>query len=525
MSTSTIPAAPDDSATRLDAKSQNTQRLFITLSVMLATIMQALDTTIANVALPHMQGSMGATQDQISWVLTSYIVAAAIFMPLTGFISSRIGRKRLFIGSVVGFTVASMLCGAAQSLDQIVLFRLLQGIFGASLVPLSQAVLLDTYPPERHGSAMAMWGVGVMVGPILGPSLGGWLTEYYNWRWVFYINIPFGLLAWFGIAAFVKETPLDKSRRFDLLGFALLSIGIGALQMMLDRGESQNWFSSPEIMTETILCVMAFYLFIAHMFTHKQPFIEPGLFKDRNFSVGLVFIFIIGVILLATMALLPPFMQSLLNYPVIDVGYLLAPRGIGTMVAMVTVGKLSGKVDTRYMIFTGLMLTVFSLWEMTLFDLNITSWDIVRTGIIQGLGLGFIFVPLSTITFATLAPHYRNEGTALFSLMRNIGSSIGISVVITYLAHRTQINHAAFSEYINPFSYALKHAVDLGAYNVSTPVGLAAINAEVTRQAATLAYLQDFRLMMWVTLSAVPLIFLLKAPKKTTAPTEPIVMD
>ncbi|SIR43052.1 MFS transporter, DHA2 family, multidrug resistance protein [Shewanella morhuae] len=486
----------------------------ITVSVMLTTIMQALDTTIANVALPHMQGSMGATQDQISWVLTSYIVAAAIFMPLTGFLTARLGRKRVFMWAVVGFTVASMLCGAAQNLEQIVLFRLLQGIFGASLVPLSQAVLLDSYPVERHASAMAMWGVGVMVGPILGPSLGGLLTEYYNWRWVFYINLPFGLLAWFGLAAFVKETPLDNSRKFDLFGFAMLSLAIGALQMMLDRGQSLDWFSSREVVIEALLAAMAFYLFIVHMFTYKQPFIEPSLFKDRNFNVGLVFIFIIGVILLATMALLPPFMQNLLGYPVIDVGYLLAPRGVGTMVAMVTVGKLVGKVDVRYQIFIGLMLTTLSLWEMTAFNTNITSWDIVRTGIIQGLGLGFIFVPLSTITFATLAVKYRNEGTALFSLMRNIGSSIGISVMISYLAQRTQINHAAFADYINPFSFALKHAVQLGAVNINTPQGLALLNAEVSRQAATLAYLQDFRLMMWVTLSAVPLVFLLKGTKQ-----------
>ncbi|MBW7886612.1 MAG: DHA2 family efflux MFS transporter permease subunit, partial [Caldilineaceae bacterium] len=412
------------------ANPESAHRGFITASVMLATIMQALDTTIANVALPHMQGTMGATQDQISWVLTSYIVAAAIFMPLTGFLTARWGRKRIFMWAVVGFTMASMLCGAAQSLNQIVLFRLLQGVFGASLVPLSQAVLLDTYPRERHGSAMAMWGVGVMVGPILGPSLGGWLTEYYNWRWVFYINLPFGLLAWFGLAAFVHETPIDRSRRFDLLGFGLLSLSIGALQMMLDRGESLDWFASPEVITEAILAGMALYLFIAHMFTHEHPFIEPGLFKDRNFSVGLLFIFIVGVILLATMALLPPFMQNLMGYPVIDVGYLLAPRGVGTMIAMMAVGKLSGKVDVRHMILLGLMLTSLSLWEMTLFNTDINGWDIVRTGITQGLGLGFIFVPLSTITFATLAPRYRNEGTALFSLMRNLGSSIGISAVI-----------------------------------------------------------------------------------------------
>lgn len=496
---------------------ESAHRGLITVSVMLATIMQALDTTIANVALPHMQGTMGATQDQIAWVLTSYIVAAAIFMPLTGFLSARWGRKRVFMWSVIGFTLASMLCGAAQSLNQIVLFRLLQGIFGASLVPLSQAVLLDTFPRERHGSAMAMWGVGVMVGPILGPTLGGWLTEYYNWRWVFYINLPFGLLAWFGLASFVRETPIDRTRRFDLLGFALLSLGIGALQMMLDRGESLDWFTNPEVVIEAMLAGLALFLFIAHMFTHEHPFIEPGLFKDRNFSVGLLFIFIVGVILLATMALLPPFMQGLLGYPVIDVGYLLAPRGVGTMIAMIAVGKLSGKVDVRHMIFLGLVLTSLSLWEMTLFDMDISGWDIVRTGITQGLGLGFIFVPLSTITFATLAPRYRNEGTALFSLMRNIGSSIGISVVMTYLAQRTQANHAALADHINPFNLALKRAVEAGAYDLTTPQGLAAINGEVTRQAATLAYLQDFRLMMWITVAAIPLIILLRASPKKAA--------
>lgn len=493
------------------------RRGLITISIMLATIMQALDTTIANVALPHMQGAMGASQDQISWVLTSYIVAAAIFMPLTGFLTARFGRRRVFIYSVIGFTVSSMLCGAAQSLEQIVLFRLLQGIFGAALVPLSQSVLLDTYPKEQHGSAMAMWGVGVMIGPILGPSLGGWLTEYYSWRWVFYINLPFGLLAWAGIAAFVKETPTDKSRKFDLLGFALLSIGIGALQMMLDRGQSLDWFSSPEVIIEVSLCIAAMYLFITHMFTYKNPFIEPGLFIDRNFSVGLIFIFIVGIILLATMALLPPFLQNLMNYPVIDVGFVLAPRGIGTMVAMVIVGKLSGKIDTRHLITLGLLLTTYSLWQMTLYNTDITSGLIIWTGMVQGFGLGFIFVPLSTIAFSTLDPKYRNEGTALFSLMRNIGSSIGISVMITYLAQRTQINHAAYSEYIQPFSLPLQQAIETGAINITSTAGLININGEVTRQAAILAYLQDFRLMMWITLFSLPLVLLLKSPKTKKA--------
>lgn len=492
----------------------NTQRGFATLAVMLATTMQALDTTIANVALPHMQGALGVTQDQTGWVLTSYIVAAAICMPLTGFLADRLGRKRLFVGAVIGFTLASMLCGAAQSIEQMVLFRLLQGVFGACLVPLSQAVLLDTWPRERHGSAMALWGVGVMIGPILGPSLGGWLTEYYNWRWVFYINLPFGLLAWFGLAAFVRETPIDRTRRFDLLGFALLSLGLGALQMLLDRGESLDWFASPEVVAEALLAGLALYLFVAHICTGEQPFIEPGLFRDRNFSVGLLFIFMIGTILLATMALLPPFMQNLLGYPVLDVGQLLAPRGVGTMLGMLAVGRLAGRVDVRALIFLGLLLTSLSLWEMTGFTAQVSGGAIVRSGFVQGLGLGLIFVPLSTLAFATLAPRYRTEGTALFSLMRNLGSSIGIALVIGYLAQRTQANHAAFADYLTPFRLALKQAGEAGVYDLGTPQGLAALNGEVTRQAVTLAYLQDFRLMMFITLATLPLLLLLRAPGK-----------
>ncbi|PRD65338.1 DHA2 family efflux MFS transporter permease subunit [Malikia granosa] len=491
------------------------RRGLITLTVMLATIMQALDTTIANVALPHMQGSVGATQDQISWVLTSYLVASAIFMPLTGFLAGRYGRKRLFILSVVGFTLTSMLCGAAQSLGQIVAFRFLQGVFGASLVPLSQAVMLDSYPREKHGSAMALWGVGVMIGPILGPSLGGWLTEYYSWRWVFYINLPFGVLAWLGLSAFLQETPLDRQRRFDLLGFALLSLGIGALQMMLDRGESLDWFASAEVVAEALLCVLALYLFVVHIFTHDHPFIEPGLLRDRNFALGLVFIFVVGIILLATMALLPPFLQGLMGYPIIDVGLLLAPRGLGTMAAMMLVGRLSGKVDPRALILLGLGLISFSLWRMSLFNLDTPGRDIVVTGITQGLGLGFIFVPLSTLTFSTLAPRYRNEATALYSLMRNIGSSIGISIVISYLAQRVQINHAAYADYIDASSrLPLRLAVESGALELASPQGLARANQLLNQQAATLAYLQDFRLMMWITLAAVPLLLLLRQPAR-----------
>ena len=495
------------------AQSTPASRGLITASIMLATIMQALDTTIANVALPHMQGGMSATQDQISWVLTSYIVAAAIMTPPTGILAARLGRRRLFAVAITGFTLASMLCGAAGSLTEIVLFRLLQGAFGAGLVPLSQAVLLDTYPREKHGAAMAMWGVGVMVGPILGPTLGGYLTEFYNWRWVFYINLPFGILALLGILAFVPETPRQPERRFDVMGFAFLSLAIGALQIMLDRGESQDWFGSTEIVVEAVLAALFFYMFIVHMFTVKQPFIEPGLFRNRNFAAGLFMIFVVGIILLATLALLPPFLQGLMGFPVLTTGYVLAPRGIGTMVAMILVGRLIGRLDARLLIFTGICLTALSLWEMSGFTPDVSIATVVRTGVTQGLGLGFIFVPLSTVTFSTLAPRYRTEGTAMFSLMRNIGSSIGISVMVTLLAHNSQQNHAEIAGVLTPFRPMMHQPLLPRVWEWHTTAGAAALNGEVTRQAATIAYLGDFSAMMWITLLSLPLLLLLRMPR------------
>ncbi len=489
-----------------------------TISVMLATLMQAVDMTIANVALPHMRGTMGATLDQIAWVLTSYVVASAIAIPLMGFLSSRFGRKRIFMWSVAGFTVASMLCGAAQNLEQIVLFRLLQGVCGAALVPLSQAVMLDTYPRERHAWAMAMWGVGVTVGPIIGPTLGGWITEYYSWRWVFYINLPVGVISWLGIAAFLRETPLERTRRFDLLGFSFLAIGLGALQLMLDRGHSLDWFASTEIVLEAAAAVLFLYLFVAHMFTHERPFIEPAIFSDGNFRVGLLLIFVVGMLLLSTLSLLPPFMQELMGYPVVDIGTLLAPRGAGTMSAMFIASRLAGRLDARGMIVAGFSLMALSLWQMSQFTLDIRPWDIVHTGFTQGFGLGLVFAPLNFISFNTLAPRFRNEGTSLYSLMRSIGASIGVSLVVTNLARQAQANHAAFAPYLDPSSLALRQAVELGAADISTPAGLLALNAEVTRQATTLAYLQDFRLMMWASLAAIPLVVLLRAPRRATSP-------
>ncbi|MBN9514686.1 MAG: DHA2 family efflux MFS transporter permease subunit [Alphaproteobacteria bacterium] len=486
--------------------------VLLTLCVMLATIMQALDTTIANVALPYMQGSLSATTDQINWVLTSYIVAAAIATPVTGFLEQRLGRKRLFQIAVAGFTGASVLCGIATSLPEMVVFRLLQGLFGASLVPLSQAVLLDSYPKEKHGSAMAMWGVGVMVGPILGPTLGGWLTEVYNWRWVFYINVPIGILTFLGLSAYLSETETRKGG-FDWFGFAMLSIAIGSFQMMLDRGEQLDWFSSTEIVIEAVLAALAFYLFLVQTFTVKQPFIDPAIFKDRNLSVGLCFIFVVGIILLASLALITPYLQNLMGYPVITAGMVLAPRGVGTMFAMMLVGRIINKVDPRILLVVGLLITAEVLWEMTRFTPNVSEWTLIRTGVMQGLGLGFMFVPLSTITFATLPAHLRTQGTALYSLMRNIGSSIGISLVIFLLTRNTQLVHAELAGHVTPFNDALGQVGPSHFWNLATTVGKAALNAEVTKQAAVVAYANDFKLMMLVALVALPLVLLLKKAK------------
>jgi DHA2 family multidrug resistance protein len=495
-------------------------RGFIIVAIMLATIMQALDTTIANVALPNMQGSLSATQDQITWVLTSYIVAAAIMTPPAGFLSARFGRKRVFVWSVAGFTIASMLCGIATSLPEMVLFRLTQGVFGAALVPLSQAVLLDSFPREKHGQAMAMWGVGIMIGPILGPTLGGYLTDYYNWRWVFLINLPVGALALAGILAFVPETEKDRSRPFDAFGFTFLSIAIGALQMMLDRGELKDWFSSTEIVIEAALAGTCFYVFIVHMFTHRRPFLDPALFRDRNFAAGLTLMFMVGLILFATMTLLPPFLQNLKGYPVVDSGLLLAPRGVGVMVMMAIVGRLIGKVDTRLLIGTGFALAALSLWEMSLFSLDVTPWLIVKTGVVQGLGLGLIFVPLSTVTFATLEPRFRAEATALFSLVRNIGSSIGISIVIALLSRNTQINHAVLAEHVNPYNPLMQAPWLPPSWSPDSAAGLATLNAELTRQAASIAYIDDFLLMMYVTLAALPFVLLLRSPRRQASTPE-----
>ncbi|MDW6024082.1 DHA2 family efflux MFS transporter permease subunit [Mesorhizobium sp. BAC0120] len=485
-------------------------RGLITLSLMLATIMQALDTTIANVALPNMTGDLGASQDTITWVLTSYIVAAAIMTPMTGWLSDRIGRRELFLVTVIGFTIASMLCGMAWDLNSAVAFRLLQGMFGAALVPLSQTVLLDINPKEKHGQAMAMWGAGIMVGPIAGPVLGGWLTDTFNWRYTFFVNLPVGILAFLIAAAYLPRVP-KRLRGFDFFGFLMLSIAVGALQLMLDRGEQIDWFASPEIWIELGLAIAGLWVFIVHLLTGKNTFIDPKIFLDRNFATGLLFIFVIGIILFSGLALLPPMLSNLFNHPTVTTGIVMAPRGVGTMISMLLVGRLVRIVDARILVIAGLLLTASSLYDMTGFSPQMDDYLIVTSGVIQGLGLGLVFVPLSTIAFATLEPRFRADAASLFSLVRNIGSGIGISIVTVVLTQSAQINHTEVGAAINPFN------PNLWAVSPSAASGnltaLAQLDQLVNQQAMMISYVNDFWLMMLVTLLAIPLALMLRKPK------------
>ncbi len=485
-------------------------RMLVTVCAMTATIMQALDTTIANVALPYMQGSLSASLDQINWVLTSYIVAAAIMTAPMGWLADRFGRKKLFIVCVTGFTFSSLLCALAQNIEQIVLFRLLQGMAGAALVPLSQSVLLDAYTPEERGGAMAIWGVGVMLGPIMGPTLGAWLTDNYSWHWVFLINLPIGVITVVGLMLFMQETERHEHLRFDWFGFLALAVGIGSLQLLLDRGEQVGWYGASEIWIETIVSAAGFYYFFAHSLTTDEPFVRFEIFKDRNFVSGCVFMVVIGVVLFGTMALVTPFMQNLLGYPIQTAGFLLGSRGVGTLITMMVAPRLMRMFQTRWLILAGLILSAGTLQYFTSFSLDTTQETIVVTSIIQGVGLGLLFVPITTAAFTTLPGHLRTGGTAMLTLVRNIGSSIGISMVIANLTSETTYMHARLAAQVTPFNDALQMPDVHRFLNMATDSGRAMMDMIVTQQANLIAYLNDYKLLMFLTIAVMPLVLIFR---------------
>ena len=488
-------------------------RIPITAALMLATLMNTLDSTIANVALPHIQGSVSAAQDQITWVLTSYIIAAAIMMPLSGWLALRIGRKRMFLLSITGFTVASMLCGVAVSLPEIVIFRILQGIAGASLMPLSQTVMLDIFPLAQIPRVMALWSSAVILGPILGPALGGWLTENFSWRWVFYINLPIGILSFVLLQANMEQDKGGLQRPFDIVGFGSLAVFIGALQIMLDRGPGQDWFGSLEIWIEAIAAAIGLWVFVVQTLSAAQPFFHRDLAKDRNYVASTVIGFFTGALMFSTAALLPSMMQNLMGFTVLESGYASMPRGLGSMAAFLCVPAILARFGARFALFMGIVISLGALVFMSRFDLMMTSAPIMTTGFVQGLGTGLMFAPLTALAYATLAPKHRTEGTIVSTMVRSLGSSVGISMLQARLIHQSALAHAALAEHVQP-SDPVFRAVTPGWLNPDTPLGAQLLNGEVTRQAGMIAYDDVFAVIALMVVVVAPLILILRPPKQ-----------
>ncbi len=493
------------------------RRRFITACVVVAALLQTLDATIANVALPHMAGTLSATSDQISWVLTSYLIAAAIMTPAVGWLSGRFGRRRLFLLSMAGFTLASMFCGAAQSLEQMVGFRLVQGAFGAALVPLSQAVMLDMYAPHERGPAMSIWSVGIMVGPIIGPTLGALLTESYNWRYVFYVNLPVGIAGFIGMWAFLPESPLDRARRFDWTGFLALAVGIAGLQLVLDRGETKDWFDSVEVGVEAMCSAAGFYVFFVQMAMGRAPFLTTAIFRDRNFVTSLGLQFACGVVLNGTAVLLPPYFQGLGGYPVLLSGFAMAPRGLGTVLSGPIVGRLVNRVDPRVLMMLGLAVLGYSTWCMSLWTPDVSISAQIPIVLLQGVTISLVFTPLQTIAFSTLPARYRTECSGVMALFRSLGGSIGVAVMETLLVRNAAISHEDLARFATPFNRALQSGAAQQYWDLGTARGLSLLEGIVGYNAQVVAYSNDFLVMMGSMVPAGLLILLMRRPARIAA--------
>jgi DHA2 family multidrug resistance protein len=478
---------------------------------MLATIMVILDTTIVNVALPHMMGALGATSDQITWVLTSYIVAQVVFIPLTGYFSGRFGRRRLLLVSVSGFVAASTLCGQASTLGEIVVFRLFQGAFGAALMPLSQSVMMDIFPPQERGRAMAIWGMGIMLGPILGPTLGGYITEYLSWRWVFYVNVPLGILDLIMLAALLPTTPSSQTKA-DWLGVCFMVVGIGGMQLVLDRGNQEDWFQSNLILGTTILAGLSLVVFIFRSWKRQDAVVKLRLLKNRNLAASATIMSVFVLTLYGTLAILPIMLEQLLNYPVQTTGLVMAPRGVGSAISMLLVGRLITRFDPRLLILIGLILCASAIYQMTGWSLYIESSQVVWTGLLQGLGVGMIFVPLSTLAFADIPPTEMDQATGTFNLFRTVGASIGISIVSTILARMEQTNWNRLGGHISPYNPTLTNWLNHQGLSINDPLTPQLLATELQRQANMVAFLDVFWFITLSFLAMAPLLFLLKSP-------------
>jgi MFS transporter, DHA2 family, multidrug resistance protein len=495
----------------------------IAVSVMLGTFMEVLDTTVVNVSLPHIAGNVGATVDEATWVLTSYLVANAIILPMTGWLSNQFGRKRILMTSIVGFTAASVLCGLAPSLPFLIIFRIVQGATGGGLQPLSQAIMLEAFPPEDRGKAMAFWGLGIVVAPMLGPVIGGWITDNYSWRWIFYLNLPVGVAAMVMSKLFIFDPHyIARKTRVDWWGIGYLALGIGALQVMLDKGQEEDWLSSGFIRVLLAMTVCGLVFFIIRELTAEHPIVDLRVFKVRTYATGVFLMTIVGFVLYGSIVLIPIFLQTLLGYPSLQAGWALLPRGLGAFIAMPFVGMLISKVEPRKLLFMGFLVAAYSMWDLGNINLNAGYWDVFWPQFIQGVAMGFLFVPLTTITHDPIPKERMGNATSVFNLMRNIGGSVGIAMVTTIVARRTQSNTNILGTHVTPFSPAAQQMIaaaragfmakGMDAYT-ATRAAYAAVFGMVQQQAAMLSFVGAFRLLGIMFLCVLPLIFLMKKPR------------
>ncbi|MFL6213882.1 MAG: DHA2 family efflux MFS transporter permease subunit [Blastocatellia bacterium] len=501
----------------------------IAASVMLATFMEVLDTSVANVALPHIAGSLSASTDEATWVLTSYLVSNAIILPATAWLATFFGRKRLLITCIAIFTVSSFVCGAATSLPMLIIARIVQGAGGGALQPIAQATMLESFPPERRGVAMAIYGMGVVVAPIIGPTLGGWITDNYSWRWVFYINIPVGALAVFMAQSFIEDPPYIKNAArsmIDYIGFGLMAVWLATLQIVLDKGQQEDWFASPLIVWFAIISVASLIAFVVWEMRVKQPIVNLRVLINRNFAVGTILITVVGIVLYGSTALLPLFLQTVMGYPALESGMAVSPRGLGSMLSMIVVARLIGKVDARYLIAGGFLVLGLSVWWLGGITLEISKSYVVWPNIISGFAMGFIFVPLTTLTTGTLRNEEIGNATGIYNLMRNIGGGLGISAVTTMLSRNAQIHQASMVSHLTPYDPAFQQRVaEIQAAFGSQMSPAAArqqaygmIYGTLVRQASALSFIDTFRLLGVLCLICVGLVFFFRRVKARGRP-------
>ena len=486
----------------------------ITIALVLAPLIQVFDTAVISIALRQMQGSLSATQDQMAWVLTSYLIALAVMTPLWGALSGTFGRKRLLLISIAGFVACSLLSGTSQSLSEILIYRFVQGMFGAALIPLSQSSLFSIYPREDFGVAMGWWGVGIMFGPVFGPTLGGYITEYFSWRWTFYMNLPLGLLAFVMIAWLVPRSATRPKKKFNYFGFTMLAIVVGSVQFILDRGERLDWYSSQTIIILTMAGAAALWVFLVNSFTSSNPIVDPIIFKDRNYVSGIVLRVLFGAMLFGSLVLVPPFIQNQGGYSMIDSGLIMAPRGLGAMAAALFVGKLIKFIDPRKVIAFGMTVAGLTMWELSTLTGNVGENHLIIINFIQGIAFSCFIIPVNAVAFSTLASEQRDIGTAFYSLLNNIGRSLGIALLASFLARNTQAAYSILSESISPYNDGLRHFSAPEAWSLADPSGLMALNHMVTRQAELIAYVADFQMLTAIIVVCLPVVFLMRNPLK-----------